>query len=106
LFRLKAAKEHVLKSAPDANVKTVELDLGIPDSIKAAAKTINDLGVPIDVLINNAGVMASPYVKSEFPVVEQQMGTVGLSFPVYREYGILLNHKSEPPWPLPLHLPH
>lgn len=73
--KLKAAEEAVRKTAPQANIKTIQLDLGIPSSIKAAAEEINKLGMPIDVLINNAGLMASPYYKSDFPEVDQQLGT-------------------------------
>lgn len=48
------------RTGPDARLKAVELDLASLDSVAAAARSIEALGTPIDVLINNAGVMALP----------------------------------------------
>lgn len=50
-------------SSPTTKVRVLELDLSSLDTVRAAAKTLNGwVDVPhIDVLVNNAGIMAVPY---------------------------------------------
>lgn len=55
-----AACDDIRATVPDADLQIVALDLSSLDSIRAAADEINDADQPIDVLINNAGIMAVP----------------------------------------------
>ncbi|KAK1585923.1 short-chain dehydrogenase/ reductase [Colletotrichum navitas] len=61
---------------PDVKAKTLELDLSSFRSVRKAAETVNGWGdVPrIDVLVNNAGIMATPWGKTE-DGFEMQFGT-------------------------------
>ncbi|MEL6982387.1 MAG: oxidoreductase [Actinomycetota bacterium] len=54
------AKDEILEAHPSASLEVVELDLGSQESVKAAAATIVAAHPTIDLLINNAGVMAMP----------------------------------------------
>ena len=53
-----AAVEDITTSAPDASLEVVALDLGSQASVKGAAEVILAAHPRIDLLINNAGVMA------------------------------------------------
>lgn len=55
-----AAREQILALHPDAALEIVELDLGSLDSVRAAAATISGTHPTIDILLNNAGLMAMP----------------------------------------------
>lgn len=63
-FRLDEARDDILKETPDANIKTVVLDLDSLDSVRKAAKEIESFG-NVDVLINNAGIMMCPFGKTK-----------------------------------------
>ena len=54
------ARDEILSAHPDASLEIVELDLGSQDSVKAAAATSLEAHPVVDLLINNAGVMAMP----------------------------------------------
>lgn len=56
-----AAAARVRAAVPDADISTVQLDLADLSSVRAGAQAILDRDEPIDVLINNAGVMACPW---------------------------------------------
>ena len=58
-FRLKEAQEKLLKVAPKANVRLLQLDVSSLASVRKAAKEITNRGEPIDVLINNAAIVSS-----------------------------------------------
>ena len=58
---------------PDASLEIVELDLGSQESTKAAAATIAEAYPTIDILINNAGLMAMPEGRTE-DGFEMQLG--------------------------------
>ncbi|KAF8981109.1 hypothetical protein BDQ17DRAFT_1379997 [Cyathus striatus] len=66
-FRLAKAVEEVKSNAnPKTIIKTLILDLESHDSVRRAADQITSgaLGIPkIDILLNNAGIMAVPYKK-------------------------------------------
>ena len=55
-----AACDDIRATVPDADLQIVALDLGSLDSVRAAADELNSADQPIDVLINNAGIMAVP----------------------------------------------
>ena len=61
-------------SVPGADVQTVVLDLASLRSVRACADTLRDRFEKIDVLLNNAGVMAIPERVTE-DGIEMQMGT-------------------------------
>jgi NAD(P)-dependent dehydrogenase (short-subunit alcohol dehydrogenase family) len=64
-----AIKEQV----PDASVETLQLDLASLESVRKAAAAAARLGA-IDVLVNNAGVMGTPFSRTE-DGLELQMAT-------------------------------
>ncbi len=58
--RLAETEAAILAEAPAAVLERVELDLADLSSVRRAAADVSRLG-PIDVLVNNAGVMGTPY---------------------------------------------
>jgi len=68
----KAASE--LKSGIKGNVDVVKLDLGDLSSVRAAAEDVNQRFEKLDGLINNAGVMQTPELKTK-DGFEMQVGT-------------------------------
>lgn len=67
------AREQILSAVPDASLEVVELDLGSLASVKKAADHITAQHTTIDLLINNAGVMAMPQSTTE-DGFESQLG--------------------------------
>ena len=63
--KAKEAFEDVLASHPDASLEIVELDLASQASVKAAAAAILEALPTVDILINNAGLMAMPERRTE-----------------------------------------
>lgn len=63
LDKVKQTAEVVAKAHPEVKTKVLELDLTSFASVRKAAEEVNSWGdVPvIDVLVNNAGIMAVPY---------------------------------------------
>ena len=61
--RLAETEQAILDDVPTATLETIELDLADLSSVRRAAATASDLG-PIDVLVNNAGVMGTPYQRT------------------------------------------
>lgn len=55
-----AAAREITSSAPDARVSVASLDLGSLASVRAFAESFADMNGHLDLLINNAGVMAPP----------------------------------------------
>jgi NAD(P)-dependent dehydrogenase (short-subunit alcohol dehydrogenase family) len=80
------------KDLPDAKIEVYELDLGSLDSVRSFAKEVNKSYDRLDILINNAGVMACPFSKTQ-DGFEIQMGTnhlghfalTGLLMPLLRK---------------------
>eukprot|EP00835_Amoeboradix_gromovi_P001637 NODE_79_length_22985_cov_0.358401.p5 type:complete len:345 gc:universal NODE_79_length_22985_cov_0.358401:10810-9776(-) len=68
------AKKDILKDLPNANITVMQLDLSSLKSIKAFSEQYIKSGKPINVLINNAGVMACPMSLTE-DGFENQFGT-------------------------------
>ena len=60
LERGAAARNEILTEVPEADLEVRQLDLADLSSVKAFAQTVLTDGRPLNVLINNAGVMAPP----------------------------------------------
>jgi NAD(P)-dependent dehydrogenase (short-subunit alcohol dehydrogenase family) len=54
------AMAEIKATVPNANIEFEQLDLASLDSVRSFADRINQRGEPLDVLINNAGLMAPP----------------------------------------------
>jgi NAD(P)-dependent dehydrogenase (short-subunit alcohol dehydrogenase family) len=68
-----AARDQILTAVPAASLEVVELDLGSLKSVAKAAEQITGTHDRIDLLINNAGVMAMPESTTE-DGFESQLG--------------------------------
>ena len=68
-----AARDEILDAHPDASLEIVELDLSSFDNTKAAAAAITASHPAVDILINNAGLMAMPESRTE-DGYEMQLG--------------------------------
>lgn len=66
--------DHINAINPGVRTKFIHLDLGSLASVREAAASINDNVEKIDVLINNAAIMACPYSKT-VDGIECQFGT-------------------------------
>jgi NAD(P)-dependent dehydrogenase (short-subunit alcohol dehydrogenase family) len=69
------ALQRLLAEAPGASAEVVELDMASLASIRAFAAAFAARGVPLDLLINNAGVMALPTRELTVDGFERQFGT-------------------------------
>jgi NAD(P)-dependent dehydrogenase (short-subunit alcohol dehydrogenase family) len=58
--KAEAAVEEIRSHAPDASLELVALDLGDQSSVRAAAAAIAERHPSVDLLVNNAGLMAMP----------------------------------------------
>lgn len=65
LKKAEAARVEVLTETPDASLDVMPLDLGKLDSVHQFAAEFKERYDHIDLLYNNAGVMALPYGKTE-----------------------------------------
>lgn len=70
-----AAVAKIRDAAPNADVRFELCDLASLASIRAFAERMNDADIPIDGLINNAGVMAYPERRETADGFEAQFGT-------------------------------
>ncbi|XP_073029697.1 short-chain dehydrogenase TIC 32, chloroplastic-like [Primulina eburnea] len=70
----KKVKETIIKESPDAKIDVMELDLSSMASIRKFALEYNNLSLPLNLLINNAGVMAPPFTLSQ-DSIELQFAT-------------------------------
>lgn len=61
----KKAVEDVKKASRNENVEYRHIDLASLASVRKFAQGILDEGIPVDILINNAGIMRCPYWKTE-----------------------------------------
>ena len=59
--KLETASSQLVVAQPDASVQTAEIDLASLESVRKAAAELAGRYPNIDLLINNAGVMMSPY---------------------------------------------
>ncbi|CAI9092260.1 OLC1v1027453C1 [Oldenlandia corymbosa var. corymbosa] len=58
-------KDSIHKEIPAAKVDTMELDLSSMASVRKFASDFNSSGRPLNILINNAGIMANPFKLSK-----------------------------------------
>ncbi|KAK7279926.1 hypothetical protein RJT34_24987 [Clitoria ternatea] len=61
----KDVKETILKEIPSAKVDAMELDLSSMESVKKFASEYKSSGRALNILINNAGIMACPFMLSK-----------------------------------------
>lgn len=92
--KLDAAVDAIKGEVEDAKLDTIVCDLGSLDSVRTAGKEANERFNRIDLLINNAGVMACPlgHTKDGF---EMQFGTNHLGHFVLTKYLMPLIEKGE-----------
>lgn len=108
LSKCENARDLITKAYPAADVVVMELDLSSFASIRSFAEIINTNYLSIDVLINNAGVMAIPTRTTTVDGLETQVGTnhfghfllTGLLFDTlnngktHGNNGVIINHSS------------
>ncbi|KNA25512.1 hypothetical protein SOVF_005970 isoform B [Spinacia oleracea] len=70
----KNIKDKLLEEIPAAKIDVMELDLSSLASVKKFASEFKSSGLPLNILINNAGIMATPFQLSE-DNVELQFAT-------------------------------
>lgn len=70
-----AAVAAIRRTTPDADVSLRVLDLSSLDSVAALGATLREEGLPIHVLINNAGVMTPPDRRTTADGFELQFGS-------------------------------
>jgi NAD(P)-dependent dehydrogenase (short-subunit alcohol dehydrogenase family) len=71
----RAALERLLREAPSASAEVVQLDMASLASIRAFAAAFIGQSIALDLLINNAGVMALPKRELTEDGFERQFGT-------------------------------
>ncbi|KAJ6844427.1 short-chain dehydrogenase TIC 32, chloroplastic-like [Iris pallida] len=60
----KAVKETIIKEIPTAKIDVLELDLSSMASVRKFALDFGSLELPLNILVNNAGIMATPFLLS------------------------------------------
>lgn len=73
IAKLKETADAIRKAHPDVPTRLLELDLADMAQIREAANEVHGYAKNIDVLMNNAGVMASPYMTTK-DGLEMQFG--------------------------------
>lgn len=64
-LKLATAAADDIKKETDGSIEVMQLDLADLESVRECAQTIVDKEDRVDVLINNAGVMMCPYLKTK-----------------------------------------
>ena len=72
--RANAARDKILRTAPDADIKVSLLDLSSLASIQAFSERTRDSEIFVDLLINNAGIMMPPKRTLTVDGFEMQIG--------------------------------
>ncbi|EEF51203.1 short-chain dehydrogenase TIC 32, chloroplastic [Ricinus communis] len=67
-------KESILKEIPTAKIDVMQFDLSSMASVRKFASEYISSGLPLNLLINNAGVMATPFMLSQ-DNIERQFAT-------------------------------
>ncbi|KAL9225325.1 hypothetical protein vseg_001267 [Gypsophila vaccaria] len=70
----KDVKEAISRDITSAKIDAMELDLSSMDSVTKFASKFNSSGLPLNLLINNAGIMATPFTLSK-DKIELQFAT-------------------------------
>ncbi len=86
------AKTEILNEIPEGKIEVAELDLADLESVRRFAKNFQQKHSRLDILLNNAGIMTTPYFKTK-DGFEGQIGTnhlghfalTGLLLPVLRK---------------------
>ncbi|KAK6385802.1 hypothetical protein LTS17_001374 [Exophiala oligosperma] len=73
--KIRRTQSLITDETPEVNVRILEIDLGSQRSVRKAAREINETREKIDVLINNAGVMASNPFSTSPEGIETQFAT-------------------------------
>jgi NAD(P)-dependent dehydrogenase (short-subunit alcohol dehydrogenase family) len=68
------AAAQIRESVPKAQLEVRELDLGSLESVRAFGKAFNESHAKLDLLINNAGIMAAPQAQTT-DGFDEQLGT-------------------------------
>lgn len=100
--RCEKAKESILKDVPTAHVESMSLDLSSFQSIHDFVAKLRTKHEEIDVLVNNAGIMALPTREVTKDGLEAQVGTnhfghfllTALVYPILAKNGRIINHSS------------
>jgi NAD(P)-dependent dehydrogenase (short-subunit alcohol dehydrogenase family) len=79
-----AAKASIQALYPQAKLEVISLDLADSRSIRSAVETLLALSPEIDVVLNNAGIMAVPYQRTQ-DGFEAQMGVNHLGHVVFTQ---------------------
>ncbi len=103
--RGKTAMAHLLRGAPGAKAELVLLDLASLASVREVAARELERGLPLDLLINNAGVMTPPKRLETKDGFELQFGTnvlghfalTGLLMPALERAGTKARAAAERP---------
>ncbi|KAF8013399.1 hypothetical protein BT93_I1293 [Corymbia citriodora subsp. variegata] len=61
----RSVKDAILKELPSAKIDVMELDLSSMESVRKFASDYRSSALPLNLLINNAGVMACPFTLSQ-----------------------------------------
>nr|XP_043615370.1 short-chain dehydrogenase TIC 32, chloroplastic-like [Erigeron canadensis] len=61
----KEVKETILKQNPTAKIDTMELDVSSIASVNSFASEFKSSGLPLNLLINNAGILGTPFMLSK-----------------------------------------
>ncbi|XP_057510303.1 short-chain dehydrogenase TIC 32, chloroplastic-like [Actinidia eriantha] len=67
-------KEAILEEKPEAKIDVMELDLGSMESVRKFTSEYKSSGLPLNLLINNAGVISPPFMLTQ-DNIELQFGT-------------------------------
>ncbi|KAI8908913.1 hypothetical protein EDD86DRAFT_191207 [Gorgonomyces haynaldii] len=90
------AVETIKKQHPEAQVSYLQLDLADLDSVRKCAQEYIATGKPLNILINNAGIMACPYTKTKNGF-ESQFGVNHLGHFLFTSLLLPLLEKSGTP---------
>jgi NAD(P)-dependent dehydrogenase (short-subunit alcohol dehydrogenase family) len=86
------AKSMILNLVPDASIHFLECSLSNSQSIESFATRVIDTFAPIDILLNNAGIMAVPFELTA-DLYESQLGVNHLGH--FRLTALLFNHLND-----------
>ncbi|KAL1809038.1 hypothetical protein DCAR_0728566 [Daucus carota subsp. sativus] len=67
----KKVKDDILQKIPNAKIDVMEIDLNSQESIRKFAKEYISCGHPLNILVNNAGIMAPPFTLSKDNIEQQ-----------------------------------